>query len=75
MELLLDYDIDIQCHPEKANKVVDALSRKTYDTLRVMRTLLGELAKEIKDFEIVIVQGKIANLEVRPIILENIKKA
>ena len=57
MELLSDYDIDIQYHPGKANKVADALSRKTYDTLVVMRKLPRELAKEIKDTEIVIVHG------------------
>ena len=75
LELLSDYDIDIQYHPGKANKVADALSRKTYDTLAVMRMLLGELANEIKDFEMVIVQGRMANLEVRPTILEDIRKA
>ena len=75
LELLSEYDIDIHYHPGKANKVADALSRKTYDTLAVMRMLPGELANEIKDFEIVIVQGKMANLEVRPTILEDIRKA
>ena len=75
LELLSDYDIDIQYHPGKANKVADALSRKTYDTVAVMRMLPGELAKEIKDSEIVIVQGRMANLEVRPTILEDIRKA
>ena len=75
MELLSYYDIDIQYHPRKANKVDDTLSRKTYDILAMMRMLLRELAREIKDFEIVIVHGKIANLEVRPIILEDIRKA
>ena len=74
MELLSDYDIDIHYHPGIANKVADALSQKTYDTLAVMRMLPGELAKEIKDSEIVIVQGKMANLGVRPIILEDIRK-
>ena len=40
-----------------------------------MRKLLGELAREIKDFEMVIVQGRMVNLEVRPTILEDIRKA
>ena len=75
MELLSDYDIDIQYHPGKANKVADALSRKIYDTLAVMRMLPGELAREIKDFEMMIVQGRMANLKVRPTILEDIRKA
>ena len=75
MELLSDYDIDIKYHPRKANKVADALSRKTYDTLVVMRMLPGELARKIKDFEMVIVQGRMANLEVWPTNLEDIRKA
>nr|GFC84083.1 RNA-directed DNA polymerase [Tanacetum cinerariifolium] len=29
LELLKDYDINIQCHPRKANVVPDALSRKS----------------------------------------------
>ena len=61
LELLSNYDIDIQYHLGKANKVADVLSQKNYDTLAVMRMLPGELAKEIKDSEIVIVQGKMEN--------------
>ena len=74
MKLLSDYDIDIRYHSKKANKVTDALNRKTYDTLTMMRKLLGELAKEIKDLETLIVHSKMANLKVRPTILEDIKK-
>ena len=48
---------------------------RVFTGLQVMRMLPGELAKEIKDFEIVIVQGRMANLEVRPTILEDIRKA
>ena len=51
------------------------LSRKTYDTLAMLKKLLRELTKEIKDLELLIVHGRIANLEVWPIILEDIKKA
>ena len=75
MELLSDYDIHIQYHPEKANKVADAFSQKTYGTLTMIRKLPGELAKEIKDLEVVIIYGSIANLEVRLIILDDIRKA
>ena len=39
-----------------------------------MRMLPGELVREIKDSAMVIVQGRLANLEVRPIILEDIRK-
>ena len=64
----------IMMYPGKANKVTDVLSWKTYDTLAMMRKLPRELAKEIKDLEIVIIHGRMANLEVRPIILEDIRK-
>ena len=49
LKLLLDYNVDIQYHPRKANNVADVLSRKTYDTLAMMRNLPGELVKEFKD--------------------------
>ena len=75
MELLSDYDVDIQYHPGKANKVVDVLSRNTYDTFVMMRKLLIELAKRINDLEIAIVHERMTDMEVRPIILEDIRKA
>ena len=36
MELIKDYDRMIDYHPGKANVVVDALSRKTVQTLRAL---------------------------------------
>ena len=73
--MLLDYDVDIYNYSRKANKVADELRQKQYDTLTVMRMLPGILEKEIKDLALVIVHGRIANLEVRLIILEDIKNA
>ena len=75
MEALTDYDFTINYHPEKANKVADALSRKSHDTLALMRQLPPQLAKEIAELDLIIVHGRIARLEVRPIILEDIRKA
>ena len=65
MEWSSNYDIDIQYYPRRANKAVDALSQKTYDTLIVMKRLPGELAKEIKDAEIIIVHDSMANLKLK----------
>ena len=36
MELIKDYDCVIDYHPEKANVVVDALSRKSMQTLQAL---------------------------------------
>ena len=69
--MLTNYNFNIQYQPRKANKVADALSRKTYDTL--MRRLHKELAKEIRDLELMIVHGKVANLKVWPVILDDIE--
>ena len=41
----------------------------------MMRKLPRELAKEIKDFEILIIHDRMANLKVWLIILEDIRKA
>ena len=41
MELIKDYDYVIDYHPEKANVVVDALSRKLVQTLRGLNAHLS----------------------------------
>ena len=41
MELIKDYDCVIDYHPEKANVVVDALSRKSVQTLRALNAHLS----------------------------------
>ena len=41
MELINDYDCMIDYHPRKANVVVDTLSRKTVQTLRVLNAQLS----------------------------------
>ena len=38
LELLKDYDLTIHYHPEKANVVADALSRKSMENLTVLIT-------------------------------------
>ena len=41
MELIKDYDCVIDYHPEKANVVADALSRKSIRTLQVLNAHLS----------------------------------
>ena len=38
LELMVDYDLDILYHPEKANQVADALSRKSQGTVSCLIT-------------------------------------
>ena len=48
MELLEDYDFDLQHHPGKANMVADALSRRSHAELTALMCrewqMLGDLA-------------------------------
>ena len=38
IELLKDYDYSILYHPDKANAVVDALSRKSFGSVSTLRS-------------------------------------
>ena len=51
------------------------MSRKTYDTLAVIRTLPKQLLKEIEELELIIIQGILTSLEFQPIILNEIREA
>ena len=72
LELLTDYDFDINYHPRKANRVADALSRKSTGTLMAIQGFLEELQKEIPDFGLQLLTGRLAALQVQPILLEHI---
>ncbi|CAH9101779.1 unnamed protein product [Cuscuta epithymum] len=72
LELVKDYDCEILYHPGKANKVADALSRKSSATLMVMMVMDPKLRKEIEDFELEIVNGRLAVMTMTPSIFEDI---
>jgi hypothetical protein len=40
LELIKDYDLDINYHPDKANVVADALSRRSHLNMLAIRELL-----------------------------------
>ena len=48
MELIKDYDLVINYHPEKANLMADALSRKSSTTLAHIRTACVPLLLDLK---------------------------
>ena len=69
-----DYDIDIRYHPGKANKVADALSRKSSSSLMSIQTLIEPLQKELVEVGIELITGSLAALTFQPTILDGIKE-
>ena len=76
MELLKDYDCDILYHPGKANKVADALSRKS--SIAHMMVKEWTLLEEIRDSEFKVEVGNLsslmATLQIEPEIQLRIKE-
>jgi hypothetical protein len=55
LELIKDYDLDIQYHPDKANVVPDALSRKCQANTLIARMIPQELCWEMAHLNLGIV--------------------
>ncbi|XP_074335508.1 uncharacterized protein LOC141672725 [Apium graveolens] len=79
IELLKDYDMRIQYHPGKANKVVDALSRKNSGNLAAFMTHQRPLQHEIErsglEFYHEGADGMLASMHVEPSLISRIKAA
>ncbi|KAM0911004.1 hypothetical protein ACQ4PT_013787 [Festuca glaucescens] len=76
LELIKDYDMNLQYHPGKANVVADALSRKSYVNGLTTGELPEELCEQFKDLRLEIVpKGYLASLEVQPTLMDRIREA
>ena len=76
LELVKDYDMNLQYHPGKANVVADALSCKSYVNGLTAGELPEELCEQFKDLRLEIVpKGYLALLEVQPMLMDKIREA
>src|SRR4051812_15980652 len=76
LELIKDYDLNVQYHPSKANVVADALSRKSHVNVANAGGMPFELCEQFKNLRLEIVpKGFVATLEVKPNLLERIREA
>jgi hypothetical protein len=79
LELIKDYDCEINYHPSKANVVADTLSRKSTMELVALGISQPQLIKELSGMRLeVVVEGipvHLANLMVRSELLARIKVA
>jgi hypothetical protein len=75
LELIKDYDLEINYHPDKANVVADALSRRTHLNMLATRELLPEFCKKFEKLNLGCVSNtKIVAMEVDSTLEQDIRK-
>ena len=79
LELVKDYDCEINYHPGKANVVADALSRKSSPSVSMMTVIPKSLSLDLQQLEIEIVPvGRVERLfamSLKPTLLERIMQS
>ncbi|XP_028052466.1 uncharacterized protein LOC114256965 [Camellia sinensis] len=78
LELIKDYDLQIQYHPDKTNTVADALSRKSMGNLANLLTRQKELLRDLERMNVGIVlhdqNATVAAIVTQPAIMEETKQ-
>jgi hypothetical protein len=75
LELIKDYDIGINYHPEKANVVADALSQRSHVSQLMVDSMPFELCEEFNKLNLrIIVNTKAMEMEVGSNLLQEIQK-
>jgi ribonuclease HI len=75
LELINDYDLDIQYHPGKANVVADALSRKGQTNMLIGHLLPQELCWEMAQLNLgIVASGETLTLEIESTLEQDIRK-
>jgi hypothetical protein len=72
-ELIKDYDLGINYHPEKANVVADALSQRCHVNHLVVKSIPSELCDEFAKLKIV-VNTEVVEMEVGSSLLQEIRR-
>ena len=73
LELVSDYDCEFHCHPGKANKKADALSRKAVAFTISVENMPRLLEVHIYNLGMKVIIGKLLALTIQPTMLEAIK--
>jgi hypothetical protein len=75
LELIKDYDLGINYHPEKANVVVDALSRRSHVSQLVVDSMSFELCEELNKLNLrMVANTEVMEMEVGSSLLQEIWK-
>jgi hypothetical protein len=73
LELIKDYDLEVHCHPRKANVVADALSRKSKCNCMKMDPRINTLCDELSKMRIEVVPSGALNYNsIEPTLLDQI---
>ena len=70
LELLKDYDSQIQYHPEKAKVVANALSRTTQHSVNVVVITQGSLLRELESMDVQLVSHGQTNVQLLALTLQ-----